>query len=60
MATLKPKLIFNIDSDLLDSIDNFRYKNQFPSRAAAIIWLLSWALKQKPIVPKKKRTEESY
>ena len=29
---------------------DFRYRNRFPTRAAAIKWLLDWALKQKPSV----------
>jgi len=52
----KPKLIFNIDPDLLEAIDDFRYANRFPSRASAVIWLLQWALRQKPS-PKRKRKE---
>jgi hypothetical protein len=31
-------------------IDDFRFKNRFDKRAAAIKWLLDWALKQRPKV----------
>jgi len=44
----KPYLNFVIDPDLLKRIDTFRYKQEIPTRAAAIKWLLDWALKQKP------------
>jgi hypothetical protein len=48
MPSEKPLLNFVIDPELLKRIDDFRYKNRFPSRAAAIKWLLDWALGQKP------------
>ena len=48
----KPFLSFVIDPDLLKRIDDFRFKNRFATRAAAIKWLLDWALDQKPVVPK--------
>ena len=41
-----------LDKDLLKRADDFRFKHRFPSRAAAIKWLLDWALDQKPTVPK--------
>lgn len=44
----KPFLHFVIDEDLLKRVDDFRFKNRFESRAAAIKWLLGWALDQKP------------
>ena len=44
----KPLVNFVIDEDLLQAIDDFRFKWRFDSRAAAIKWLLRWALKQKP------------
>ena len=50
MASDKPFLSFVIDKDLLDRIDDFRFKNRFPSRAAAITYLIDYALKQKPKV----------
>ena len=52
MATDKPVMNFVIDPDLLARVDDFRFKNRFSSRAAAIKWLLEWALKQRPAVSK--------
>jgi hypothetical protein len=44
----KTFLHFLIDPELLKRVDDFRFKNRFDSRAAAIKWLLEWALDQKP------------
>jgi hypothetical protein len=43
---------FVIEPDLLKRVDDFRFKHRFPTRAAAIKWLLDWALNQKPLPPK--------
>ncbi len=48
MATDKPILNFVIDPELLERLDDFRFKYRFESRAAAVKWLLEWALRQKP------------
>ena len=48
MGSDKPLLNFVIEPDLLKRLDDFRYKNRFSTRAAAIKWLLAWALDQKP------------
>lgn len=48
MPSKKPLLSFVIDEDLLKAIDDYRFKHRFESRAAAIKWLLSWALRQDP------------
>lgn len=40
------------ETELLNRVDDFRFKHRFESRAAAIKWLLDWALKQKPSVDK--------
>jgi len=48
MLEKKSLLHFVIQPDLLKSIDDWRYRNQFPTRASAIIWLINFALKQKP------------
>jgi hypothetical protein len=45
----KPFLSFLVDADLLKRLDDFRFKHRFDSRAAAIKWLLDWALSQKPV-----------
>jgi hypothetical protein len=47
--TDKQILNFVIDPDLLKRIDDFRFRHRFESRAAAVKWLLNWALEQKPI-----------
>lgn len=44
----KPLVNFVIDDSLLQSIDDFRFKWRFESRASAIKWLIAWALKQNP------------
>jgi hypothetical protein len=45
----KPYLNFVVEEQLLKRVDDFRYKHRFPTRAAAIKWLLDWALNQKPV-----------
>lgn len=50
MPSNKPLINFVIEDTLLKSIDEFRFKNRFNSRAAAIKWLLEYALKQNPEV----------
>jgi len=37
-----------IGKELLDQVDEWRFKNRVPSRVEAIRWLLSYALKQRP------------
>ena len=44
----KPFLNFSVDKDLMKRIEDFRFKNRFQSKAAAIKWLLVFALDQKP------------
>lgn len=41
-------LNFIIEPELLQRIDNWRFKYHFQSRAAAVKWLLKFALDQKP------------
>jgi hypothetical protein len=48
MPSDRPFLHFVIEPELLKRVDDFRFKNRFDSRAAAINWLLKWALDQKP------------
>lgn len=45
MASKKPFLSFVIDEDLLKKIDDYRFRNRFESRAAAVKHLLELALK---------------
>ena len=42
-----------LEHALLEKIDDFRFKNRFESRTAAIRWLLDWAVSQKPKVVEK-------
>ncbi len=48
MVSKKPFLSFVIGEELLKEIDDFWHDNHFQSRAAAIKWLLEWALNQNP------------
>jgi hypothetical protein len=50
----KPYLNFVIEEKLLKRLDDFRFKCRFATRAAAIKWLLAWALDQKP-TPKEEK-----
>lgn len=50
MPSTKPLIHFVVDESLLKSIDDYRFRNRFASRAAAIKWLLRWALRQRPDV----------
>ena len=52
MATDKPLLNFYVAPELLKRLDDFRFRNRFANRAAAIKWLLEWALSQRPSVSK--------
>lgn len=51
MGTEKPFLHFNVEPELLKRLEDFRFKNRFENRAAAIKWLLEAALKAK-LAPK--------
>lgn len=42
----KPLVHLVMDEAFIERIDDFRFANRFPSRAAAIKWLLDAALKQ--------------
>lgn len=50
MQTVTPRtgpiLNFVVDSQLIQRLDDFRYKYRFPTRAAAVKWLLDEALTQ--------------
>ncbi len=46
MADDKQMLTFVIERPLLRRIDDFRFEHRFPSRAAAIKWLLEAALEK--------------
>ena len=57
MKPRKTLINFIIEENLLERIEDFRFKNRFATRAAAIKWLLDWSLKQRPVV--KNVTEET-
>jgi len=44
-------LNFVVSEELLARIDDFRFQWRFQSRAAAIKWLLDWAIRQAPEPP---------
>jgi len=48
----KPNVSMIIDPDMLERIEDFRFEHRFPTRTAAILWLLQWALEQRPEVPR--------
>lgn len=48
MSSDKPLVHFVAPQELIDEIDEFRFKHRFQSRAAAIKWLLRWGLQQQP------------
>lgn len=37
-----------MEPELVERLDDYRFEKRFPSRAAAIKWLLTWALDQQP------------
>jgi len=47
-ATGKAILNFVTSKELIQRIDDFRFKHRFESRAEATRFLLEWALKQDP------------
>ena len=49
MTNNKSILNFTIEETLLKRIEDFRFKNRFATRAAAVKWLLDWALRQGPV-----------
>jgi len=58
VATDKPKLIMYIDEDLLEAVESFRFKYRFPNRTAAVMWLLRYAISQKPVPRRRKKKED--
>lgn len=57
MPSTKPVLNLIMEPELIERIDDFRFANRFPSRAAAIKWLLTWALDQSPQVDRSTSAE---
>ena len=48
MPSTLPLLHITMPPALLKRIEDFRFKHRFPSRAAAVKWLIDFALSQKP------------
>ena len=48
MGSEKPLITFVAEEEWIKEVENFRFEKRFTSRAAAIKWLVRWALKQKP------------
>lgn len=48
MPSQKPLIHLNMDEELIERLDDWRFSRRMPSRAAAFKWLLSWALEQNP------------
>ena len=46
MPSTKPLVTLVMEPALIERIDDFRFAQRFPSRAATIKWLLTWALDQ--------------
>jgi hypothetical protein len=45
-----PVLTFLVDPEVLERLDRFQVTHGLPSRAAAVKWLLRWALDHAPEV----------
>jgi hypothetical protein len=41
-----------LEQSLLKRLEDFRFRQRFPTRSAAIKWLLEWALSRKPVPAK--------
>lgn len=52
MPSDKPKILFVLDEELLEKIDDYRYLNRIPSRAEAIRRLVEEGLKHQQHPPK--------
>lgn len=60
MPSIKPRVIFVIDRDLLQKVDKFTRQHKFRSRAEAIIWMIKYVLREKPEVPPKEERDIIY
>ena len=47
MSTEKPRIMLTLDENLLEDIDDYRYKNRIPSRSEAIRKLIKKSLSKK-------------
>jgi len=48
MSQKPPVLNFVAPPELIAQLDEFRFSQRFESRAAAVKWLLTWALAKRP------------
>lgn len=48
MPREKPLIHMIMEPELIDKIDDFRFEHRFASRAAAMKWLIKYALEQEP------------
>ncbi len=48
MPSAKPILNFIVDRALLRKLDDFRFTHRFSTRAAAVKWLIEYALRAGP------------
>lgn len=55
MPSTKPMLHIVMGDDRLDRIDEYQHEQRFPSRSAAIVALIDWALDQRPDLKPEKR-----
>lgn len=44
VGTTKPGVLIHLDPEFIQRVDDFRYQHRFPSRAAAMRFLMEWAL----------------
>ena len=51
MPSKKPYVTMIFEPDLFEWIEDFRFEHRFPTRTAAIMWLLEWARDQNPQPP---------
>lgn len=47
-----------MEPEMIERLDDFRFEKRFQSRAAAIKWLLTWALDQEPEVDRERHEEQ--
>jgi hypothetical protein len=55
MPRVNPILNFVADPRQIERLDDFRFKIRFESRAAAVKWLLDWALEKGSKKPSERR-----
>jgi Arc/MetJ-type ribon-helix-helix transcriptional regulator len=56
MPSNKPLLHIVMDPEFIERIDDYYHRRRFPSRSAAVIALLEWALEQDPeLQPQRRR-----